>query len=209
MPIQSVVQLSSSVNPTNNLLVLGRKGQILKDNLADFFNLSVDTWGTITNLLQTRSKVTSIQKTREVRVALLPETCSRHNTPSRAWAVTDLCKLVSGKEDWDIVILTEESHLRAIATAVAKAFSRYSAKTDSLTTRTVNLLMYTDGVVHTDKQFSNLIDGVRFAASLFDRPTNDLNVSTFIQEALDSDQQHIRKRRTSKSIVDQSSHCFR
>lgn len=65
-------------------------------------------------------------------VAAVPLKCSRHNTPSRAHAITRLVKnnILNVSEE-SIVIVCERVDLFASACAVVRAFSLYSRKTTS------------------------------------------------------------------------------
>lgn len=63
-------------------------------------------------------------------VAAVPLKCSRHNTPSRAHAITRLVKNnVLNVSEESIVIVCEKADLFASACAVVRAFSLYSRKT--------------------------------------------------------------------------------
>ncbi|XP_073814221.1 probable aminopeptidase NPEPL1 granny smith protein isoform X1 [Musca autumnalis] len=63
-------------------------------------------------------------------VAAVPLKCSRHNTPSRAHAITRLVKNnVLNVNEESIVIVCERADLFASACAVVRAFSLYSRKT--------------------------------------------------------------------------------
>lgn len=63
-------------------------------------------------------------------VAAVPLKCSRHNTPSRAHAITRLVKSnILNVNEESIVIVCERADLFASACAVVRAFSLYSRKT--------------------------------------------------------------------------------
>jgi probable aminopeptidase NPEPL1 len=183
MPTQSTVQISSQINSSNNLLIIGRKEHLNQDNLCTHLEVPQECWKDIFSILVKKNKVVTIQNGREIIIAILPEACSRHNSPSRAWAITDLCNFASGDSDWDIVLCTPEVHHNAAVAASAKAFPSYTAKSSQISTRTINILLFANQQFHTNKKYDNLISGIRLAASLFDRPTSDLNVSAFINEA--------------------------
>ncbi|XP_065371204.1 probable aminopeptidase NPEPL1 isoform X1 [Calliphora vicina] len=152
-------------------------------------------------------------------VAAVPLKCSRHNTPSRAHAITRLVKnnLLNVSEE-SVVVVCERSDLFASACAVVRAFPLYSRKTSGvLGNSTANAVAADDqdtpmknagdnsnkSTVHVefiiiDKNgavsatpldeneiccLEDAAKGIRLAARIVDTPCNEMNVSTFVEEA--------------------------
>lgn len=126
------------------------------------------------------------------KVAALPLTASRHNTPSRAHSVTKLVKSNIVGVDETIVLVCEKADLFASACAVARAFPLYSRKSAQKAQGvTVNVefvlvehlndtllpLFADDSLCLGDAAY-----GIRLAAKIVDMPCNEMNVSHFVAE---------------------------
>ena len=120
----------------------------------------------------------------KVVMGVLPEACSRHNSPSRAWAIPSLAGAACGPTDAVLVLVLDHAdHARAACIAAARAFPAYDRSTGEDRTQRVDVVaLAPDGPVE-DPHLGVLIDSVRFAASLFDRPPDDLNTTEFVRVA--------------------------
>ena len=70
----------------------------------------------------------------KIQVATLPSKCSRHNTPSRAHALSKIVKSIGhfgSHEQQKIVIVCERSDVLASGCAVARVFPTFTRKTVS------------------------------------------------------------------------------
>jgi probable aminopeptidase NPEPL1 len=128
-------------------------------------------------------------------IAALPVKCSRHNTPSRAHAVTRLVQSCTVGVDESIVIICERSDVYASGCAVARAFPIYSRKTGSgneNTTVSVEFVIVPSNSESGDeateltpeelKVLDDAATGIRLAARIVDTPCNEMNVDNFLQE---------------------------
>ncbi|GLV36451.1 granny smith [Carabus blaptoides fortunei] len=133
-------------------------------------------------------------------VAALPVKCSRHNTPSRAHAVTRLVRNCSVGVDESIVVVCERSDAYASACAVARAFPIYNRKTSqsSNTVTHVNIEFIivpslcskasedcaSNVELSADEleSFDHAAVGIRLAARIVDTPCNEMNVDHFLEE---------------------------
>ncbi|CAH2003468.1 unnamed protein product [Acanthoscelides obtectus] len=130
-------------------------------------------------------------------VAALPLRCSRHNTPSRAHAVTKLVQAQSVGLDEAIVIVCQRRDILASACAVARAFPVFTMKSkndsSSVTTVAVEFVIVpdneddaADGNQSLSEEEVALLDeitqGVRLAARIVDTPCNMMNVDHFLEE---------------------------
>ncbi|EDX13146.1 GD20533 [Drosophila simulans] len=147
-------------------------------------------------------------------VAALPLKSSRHNTASRAHAITRLVKNhVLNVSEESVVLVCERENLFASACAVVRAFPLYSRKTGNLlaSSQSKNLgcgdgnansgrnvvnvefvLINKDGCIEneplTDDELNCLNEttrAIRMTARLVDMPCNEMNVDHFIQEVED------------------------
>jgi len=117
-----------------------------------------------------------------VVAAVLPEAVSRHNSPTRAWAVRHVVASAASKKRTAIVLCVDDAaHGPAAAMAAARAFPRYSSKKRAQRTVTVAALAPEGAVALSGVQPA--VDGVRAAAELVDRPPNDLTTSAFVEAA--------------------------
>ncbi|KAJ6639018.1 putative aminopeptidase NPEPL1 [Pseudolycoriella hygida] len=125
-------------------------------------------------------------------IAALPIKNSRHNTPSRAHALTALVKTHSMTVTESIVIVCNKSDLYASACAAVRAFPLFSLKTvASDISSTVNIefiLIENDSVSDyqlTDNDvecLENAEHAIRLTAKIVDAPCSHMNVSDFLNE---------------------------
>ncbi|CAH0551586.1 unnamed protein product [Brassicogethes aeneus] len=130
-------------------------------------------------------------------VAALPVKCSRHNTPSRAHAITRLVQVCSVGVDESIVIICEKNDVYASACAVTRAFPQYSKKTSTNNEENVTIsveFLIVSG--HSNIENGDILElapeevnalehaatGIRMAARIVDTPCNEMNVNSFLEE---------------------------
>lgn len=119
-------------------------------------------------------------------VAALPTRVSRHNSPVRADALTDLIKGVGGERVGVLVALADAAHASAAAAAVARAFPLYSRKSKAPERHiAVALLAAEAGQAIDLERVRAVADGVRLAVRLVDMPPDDLNTTRFTELALE------------------------
>ncbi|ALC45926.1 grsm [Drosophila busckii] len=144
-------------------------------------------------------------------VAALPLKASRHNTSSRAHAITRLVKNhVLNVSEECVVLVCQRENLFASACAVVRAFPLYSRKTGSINgsgskspcnasgdgqAPIVNVefvIVDKDGGIETtpltEQELQCLEEtarGIRLAARIVDMPCNEMNVDHFIQNVCD------------------------
>lgn len=117
----------------------------------------------------------------KVCAVVLPEPCSRHNPPSRAWAIPALVRGATKGNAGIVACVDDASHAAAALLAVARAFPVYSAR--PTVDRAVALAAVApDGPVEA-AALAPAIEAVRYAADLVDRPPNVLTPSAFVAEA--------------------------
>jgi len=130
--------------------------------------------------------------------AVLPEHCSRHNSPIRPHAITSLVAPAAtdaAKEGGGaavLLVLEEPTHAAGAACAVARAFPLYSQKKlrqpaeprgcvrVGFATRSAAI---SDGAGSVYGPCAKAAAGVRLAARLVDAPPEQLTTTAFVQEA--------------------------
>jgi probable aminopeptidase NPEPL1 len=117
----------------------------------------------------------------KICAGVLPEVCSRHNTPSRAWAIPGLVRAGANRGDVDIVLgVDEPSHAFAAVCAVARALPTFSLASKKVQ-RSVRLLVQSPGGVISDiGPLQAGADAVRMAADLTDQPPTTLGVNALV-----------------------------
>ncbi|XP_055848714.1 probable aminopeptidase NPEPL1 [Episyrphus balteatus] len=131
-------------------------------------------------------------------IAALPLKSSRHNTSSRAHAITNLVKNKTMNVNDNVVIVCERADVFASGCAVVRAFPLYSRKTSNngfnneKSNNTVSIefvVIEKDGQLATSGLSADDIAcmeeaarGIRLAAKIVDMPCNEMNVSHFIEE---------------------------
>jgi len=190
MPVHTDLQYTTDLTlfaDFKTLAVLGRKALLRDPDLRETLGLPADSWEAMlerTNGGDGGGSATTWVGRRKVTAGVLPDACSRHNSPSRAWAIPALARKADGSEDAGVILCVEDTaHAFAAALAAARAFPLYSAASGKRSRRTVSLLvMGPDGPV-SDPQIQAGIEGVRLAAELFDTPTSDLHTDAFALRA--------------------------
>lgn len=126
------------------------------------------------------------------KVAALPTKASRHNSESRAHALTKLVQSNTSGVNESIVVVCERESLFASGCAVARAFPLYNRKTSKVggsgaaESVTVNVEFVLVGGEKLSEQDIKVIEyaarGIRLTAKIVDAPCNEMNVSGFLQE---------------------------
>ena len=126
---------------------------------------------------------------RTVMAAVLPEHCSRHNSPLRPHAITNLVGAASdaGPEGAAIVaVLDEEAHAAPAGCAIARAFPLFSSKQKSGKPPAIRVGYATrDGPMKDApyRESTAAAAAVRMAARLVDMPPDELDTTAFVGEA--------------------------
>jgi probable aminopeptidase NPEPL1 len=120
---------------------------------------------------------------RTLAVGVLPDTVSRHNTPSRAEAIRRVAAATAGGRGKSAVILMldDPSHVVAAVNAVGRAFPTYSAKTGSKRTGRIQICCIdTAGKeIEIPAIAKSTMTATRDAAELVDTPPTDLNPEAY------------------------------
>jgi len=130
-------------------------------------------------------------------LAILPTACSRHNTATRAWGVTDAVKHAKLEGSMSVVFLLpgEADHVYAQAVSVARPFWLYSSKTGAkqAEARRVNVVLSLPGGAAAEqsesgrallREVSGTATGIRLCQRLVDAPPNELHVTSYVAECL-------------------------
>ena len=168
------------------IVVIGRAERLSGDDVLVWTGLSAatrDAMVAATSPGDGGAKAESWVGARKVVLGVLPEACSRHNSPSRAWAIPTLAKAASG--DAAVILLVDApDHARAAALAVSRAFPRVDARSTDDTERSILITARASGDFVHDDTLQAAIDGVRLAARLVDLPPNRLHTDAFVDEAV-------------------------
>ncbi len=177
----------STFSRRRTLAVIGRKDRLRDPALRERLDIPAASWEAMLERTEggdSGGAATTWIGRRKVIAGVLPEACSRHNSPSRAWAVPGLARRVDGGEDAAVLLCTERPEQAfALALAAARAFPLYSAASGKRSRREVALaVLGPDGPVE-DARIQAGIEGVRMAAELVDTPTSDLHTEAFVRRA--------------------------
>jgi probable aminopeptidase NPEPL1 len=172
------------------LVLVGRAGALLTPQARALLPSGIDpkAWEQMVQRTEATDVARSTTTWRDgqpsqVAAVVLPKACSRHNSESRAWAITQGLAALRTSGTVDVVLcVTEAGHATASALAAARALPRHG-RAGSQTERTARLsALGPDGSIDLTP-LQPAVDGVRLAAQLVDRPPNDLNVDAFVAEA--------------------------
>ncbi len=189
MPTQTRLAYSpdpSALSTTSTLVVLGRREALKRDEIREQVPVPTETWDAMlerTEAHDTGSSTSTWVGNRKIVVGVLPEACSRHMSPTRAWAVPGLARQ-SGRGDVGVLLaLSLPSHGFATTLAVARAYPLYDHRSGEAHSRTVTVCaLGPDGPLD-DPRFQAGMDGVRLASRLVDAPCSELHTDAFVEEA--------------------------
>lgn len=177
----------SSFSSLPQLLLLGRKAALLDPRLPALLGLPPDAlpeWLTGVEASQEGQLVEGRVPGRRVQLGLLPEACSRHNSPARAWAIPDLVEKLPAQGDVGVLLCLEaDEHLRARALAVARALPLYSRKSGPAQARDLHLATLGVQGPLPVTPLRAAIEALRLTCRLVDTPTAELTTTAFVEEA--------------------------
>jgi len=167
------------------IVVIGRAHRLADDEVLDWTGLSAETRDAMVQATTPGdggAKAEAWVGTRKIVLGVLPEACSRHNSPSRAWAIPSLARAATG--DAAIILMVDApDHARAAALAASRSFPRVDARSTEDTERSIWITARAPGAFVVDPVLQAAIDGVRLAARLVDLPPNQLHTDAFVDEA--------------------------
>jgi probable aminopeptidase NPEPL1 len=192
----SFVSASVALAKAESLVVVGRMAALSSEPLQA--QLPGDLRGVLAQILEelkpgddgkAASSWTGGDSPSRLIVCLLPEHCSRHNTPTRSYSIAALLRkqLPSSGAVAVLLALDEPGHALAAASAVARCLPLYSRKTNDDggdDQRSVSVaLVGPEGPLAPDSRSAAVSEAVRFAGRLVDTPTSTLNTDAFVEEA--------------------------
>lgn len=181
------------VEPLTNaqvMLLIGRRHALLSDRAASLLPSSIarGVWenmvGTSSVTDDGRASSTWLTGAPERLVAgILPDACSRHNAPSRAWATPHIMAAARGAARTAVIVFVDDAaHAAAHAIGIARALPTFHSTADERE-RTVDVLILgPDGPV-SPARLGLVADAVRRAAHLVDMPPNLLGPRAMVAEA--------------------------
>ncbi len=123
---------------------------------------------------------------RRFSLGVLPEPCSRHNSPARPHAITNLATTLGPRQGkLGIVLLLEDpGHAVAAVAAVARAFPSYCARSRMPAHQPVRVAVVGPGGEPLSTEALPIVaNAVTEAAALADMPTSELDVPAFVERA--------------------------
>jgi len=184
----------SSDSPTlldkaDTLVIVGRQGRLLSNQVLALVP-DAELWRAMLTDLSpgdegsthsTWVRLNTIAK--QLVACVLPEPCSRYNSPARPHAISDLVKNVYGKGTTSILLaLDEDAHSFAAGCALARTLPVYSRKENGKDREVVVALLGPNGLV--DPTRADLAASIiRNVGALVDMPTNELNTTVFVDRA--------------------------
>ncbi len=181
----------SSMSSVDARLVIGRASRLLEADVAELLSdLPPATWQAMVKRTdpgdggRVATTWTGGSPAR-ISAGVLPEACSRHNSPSRAWAIPSIVQSAAQKGHVGIVLATDAAeHVAAAALAVARALPTFTA-VSSPVDREVRILPL-PGKGEAAPAVSRLqiaVDAARLAAHLTDQPPDHFGCDAFVAKA--------------------------
>jgi probable aminopeptidase NPEPL1 len=187
---------------TDSLLFLGRQDRLLEDDVLKLVPPSVGE-----SIYRQMVKKTdagdsgrlattwSSGSPSRMHVGVLPEPCSRHNSPSRAWAIPGLVGSVTSGNVGIVLCLDDSAHAASALLAVARALPTYMASSQQVE-REVRVLLLPRGSNPYERELGTsgprpldsarlltAAEAVRRAAHETDEPPAVLGCNEFVARA--------------------------
>ena len=185
MPTKTTLTLSSDPSQlatADRVIAIGRKDALAP--LAGTFGVPEASWAAMLDATSPGdggASTTTWIEARRVTLGVLPEACSRHNSPSRSWAIP---KLAACSTDAAIgVALSDDDHAFASALAASRGVRAYSRTSGEDKEASVQLVLLGSSGPIANPKIQRGMDGVRFAARLVDAPASELHTDAFTDEA--------------------------
>jgi len=192
MPATLHVHADPSDLPENldTLLLVGRRERLLAEDVRALLpeSLPVEAWeAMVGGEAKDHGRIATHYTAagpRKVVAGVLPEKCSRHNAPSRAWAIPGLVRGMGRRGPQGVIFaLDGVEHAFASATAAATALPLFSA-TSKRRERAVHVAFTVpDGAVKAAEAIAVAAEGTRRAASWVDMPPDLLTTTRFVRIA--------------------------
>ncbi len=181
----------AALQDVDTLIVVGRHARLLGEDVRAHLptELSPTAWEAMVRSAEPGDQGFSAEtwidaRPRKVVAVVLPEECSRHNSPSRAWAIRAQLKSAARAGDVGILpVLSDESNLLATTLAIARAFPTFTATSRQRERRVEVAVLGPDGVLTDLDVAREGIEAVRFAAHLVDMPPNRLHTLVMVETA--------------------------
>jgi len=189
---QEVIVASNpdALDGIDTLLVIGRKAILESDALQAVLppSLPSSTWQQMLSRTEARSAGRSASTwlpgtPSKLVLGMLPENCSRHNSPTRAWAIPSLVRGARGRKLGVVLATDTPEHLAAMFMAAARALPHFDARTRRAKSSTVLMGFTPGGFVGSTAQYAAMVDAVRFTASCVDAPPSDMHIPDFLELA--------------------------
>jgi len=191
----SFLSAADVASTAESLVLVGRKQGLESDSLKAL--LTPHQTAALSAILQelkpgddgkATTSWSGVEGTSRLIVCLLPEHCSRHNTPTRSYSITALLKkqLPSSGKVGVLCSLDDASHALAAACSVARAAPEFTLKSpaEDAKDREIRVGFLADEQsVSPSTSLTDTADAVRLAARLVDSPTSVLNTDAFVEEA--------------------------
>ncbi len=130
------------------------------------------------------STLTGTKDPKKVRLVILPEKVSRHNSPTKKEFIFQLLGEYSKGKHTVVFGLDDAGHYLGAATALARRMPLFYDKKKNPGKRSVTVFAIdsTGKAISADSNIKSICEGVRWAAKLGDMPPSDLNPKTYADE---------------------------
>jgi len=175
------------------LVLIGRAERLLATQITEFLPESLND-GAWSDMVKRSSpgdggKLASSYTgaaPKKVCAGVLPEVCSRHNTPSRAWAIPGLIRAAGLKGNVAILIALEDAaHAPAAAMAVARAHPSFTGTSKTVERQARVYMVAPDGPITDVRVCQVAAQGVRRAQALTDSPASLVGCSAIVGAAME------------------------
>lgn len=138
---------------------------------------------------RTATTYTGTASPRRITLAALPDTVSRHLSPSRSHAVRHCCanaRVEAPGETTVVLVVEDDAHLLPTVAAVARVLPTYDRRTRERAPSVVTLAASRlDGTpLRIPRDARSTAEALRWAADLVDRPAAELSTEGFVDQAL-------------------------
>ncbi|MCA9537662.1 MAG: leucyl aminopeptidase family protein, partial [Myxococcales bacterium] len=184
----------AAISGAEILLIVGRRDRLLADDVLDLLPEAARAlWDGLIDEASPGDAGAAVstrlagEGPKRLIAAVLPEACSRHNSPARPHAIADLVRSHANQKGQIGVLLAIEEAAHAVAAvgAAARALPAYRRKTkDADAPHRVRVACLAgDGKAIDLDRLEVIANAVRTSARLVDMPPNELHTDAFVDLA--------------------------
>ena len=183
------IHSTSNFVSSKDIIIIGEQQQLQDLQFEDFLKLPPKIISKLQQLKGGRLGTTTTTLTEDgfVGIVVLPDTHSRHNTPSKNWVIPDLLQKCPISRQTTIISLATNTTYLATSIAIARRFPVFSKKT---TTRShdIPIFLHFPKCSLSEQDYESIqiyIEAIQKCSQMCDAPPNEFHIPEFTSAAIE------------------------